>query len=641
MTESISQRASWHSVSQHILVESLLTSAVLLAFGVALTILKSFGTIPLVLFCTGGVSLGASMIYSLISCVKRSSPPHTILSQLSDDEVQRVLVTVLTQTREEREESCRQLAQLGEHKSNEERARAWLYTFTHQGVMIGHLIDTLPRLQEFLQALDSRPVYDSLTDQAKKLRNTSRVTQIFLLLDDVHRCALLQAHINNKDLFLALIENAPSTTKEALRKSNWPELLRLANDLLDGWIVRDVFYDVYAALSDEHQIRCLERILKESKFSFRRVEMIKKTQAALLHPIEFIECALKTLPSYEQMSYCGQYLSSYSRDKFAKLFDEIILTLPKFHIVTFFWRVARTQLKVWFWDTGGRRCRWVPHFQGSQEDKKFFKSLSFEQVTRLSQTGQPWVAMWSLSERSDEIVVNLCFNQLERATNAVTEYKDRFFSQEGRLFNRNWSDFLDLLSFRQVTMLICHDPHLIHLNQIFGFKDEDVNVPNELLAGIPCSSRTSLDLLFRDVSSQYVSIPAILQRWWELSLNQVKPKECIEALLALKLEEKYTKYFTYKYNNYRKPRSYRTQPASSLSKNRAMIKTSLEALGLDTKEKHTKAGIDRFVRKELSKCHPDKHSGAAAEAKTKKITEARSNLFAALEQERLEKTPRF
>lgn len=704
MVEGISQLSTWNTTSQKVVAGCAIIALLVLISGVALAILKSFGTNPLILLCTGGGLLGSSIIYGLILCAKGPSQTHSstqssinqnsqtvhksssqsqtiTLNHLTDDEAIAVIFSVLTETDKERQEAITQLAQLGEKKSNEDKARERLYTFVDKSAMIKHLIDTLPRLKELLDSLDSGMVYDCLTDYAKKLSNESKIIQVFLLLDDAHRCALLRTHIKNKNLFLALLEKAPSTTKEELRKSDWPELLQLANDLLNAWIFKKVFYHVYAALSDEYQKSCLKRILEEPGFRSKRVEMIKETKAAVQHPIEFIEY---TLGKANQKSYCGKINPCLTNDT-TKLFDAILPTLPKLHIVTFFWRIAMTDLKVW-----GIGCGWVPEFQGKQEEKEFFKSLSFEQVTRLNKTNQPWVAMWHPSEQPDETIVDLCFNRLKRAQWGIFEYVDTEYDPTGKLFQKNWDDFLHLLSFHQVSTLICRDPHLKDLNQIFGFTREFESVSENLLTDIPNYPHTSF--------SKCISIPAILQRWWKMSVKEVNAQERIEAIKALKLEEKYTNYFIYMHNAYEKSRPYveaavkdltnkmnearafvkewsnskktwseflyekhqariRAEQAqqkqrqaqekqkSLFAQNLEIIRTSLGELGLDKTKEHSKNEIEKFVRKELFKYHPDKQVNKSTEEIAKSnerykiIANARDNLLKALTDMELERTP--
>ena len=225
MTVGVSQQASWNSTSQKVIAGCVVISLLVLISGVALTILKSFGTTPLIFFCTGGGLLGVSIIYELVLSIRNSSQPNTSipnpievnsqikkqssqntqesssrsqtisLKQLADDEVKTVIFSVLTETEEERKEAIVLLAQLGEKKSNEDHVRERLYKFADKSVIIKHLIDTLPHFKELLTSLDSGMVYDTLTDYATKLTNESKMIQIFLLLDDNHRCTLLRTHI--------------------------------------------------------------------------------------------------------------------------------------------------------------------------------------------------------------------------------------------------------------------------------------------------------------------------------------------------------------------------------------------------------------------------------------------------------------
>ena len=711
MTVGLSQLASWNPTSQRVVAGCVFISLLVLISGVALTILKSFGTVPLILFCSGGGLLGASIIYGLILCVKNSSQPkasipspvvensqikkqnsqnaqesssrsQTIsLKQLTDDEIKTVIFNVLTESEEERKEAIVLLAQLDEKKSDEERARERLYTFTDKPLIIRYLIDTLPNFKELLVSLDSGMVYDSLTDYATKLTNESKIIQIFLLLDDHHRAALLRTHIKDKDLFLALIEKAPSSTKEKLRQSDWPELLQMANELLNAWFFKKVFYHVYAALSDDHQKSCLKRIIQESTFRSKRVEMIREMQAAVLHPIEFIEYALQELkPTIRGRTYyCGKCRPSLSNDT-TRLFDAILPTLPKLHIVTFFWRIATENLKVW-----GKKNGWAPEFQGTKEEKEFFKSLAFDQVTRLSKTKQPWIAMWHPSEQPDEIVVDLCFKQLRRAQDVVIKYQDTEYNPDGILFKKNWDKFLHLLSFHQVSMLICRDPMLKELNQIFGFERKSENVPEKYLKGIPNSYK-------------HISIPAVLQRWLEMSFKAVDAQERIEAIQALKIEEKYTLYLIYMHEEHermrpileahnrewtermrkadafleewrnlkntwssfldekhqariraeqaqKRQREAQEEQKNLFAFNLEIIKASLTALGLKKTREYSIPEIEKIVRREFFKYHPDKHAGkstdeiAKHEAQYKIIGNARDKLLEALTKMGLERTP--
>lgn len=269
-------------------------------------------------------------------------------------------------------------------------------------------------------------------------------------------------NFKNKDLLLVLIEQAPATTKEELRKSECAELFQLAQDLLNARSFKKVFYDVYAALSDKHQKICLKCILEDPQFRSKRCEIVNKLQAASKYPIELIEY---TLGEEERTRYSGIVSPSFSNST-TRFFDEILPTLPKLHIVTFFWRIAKEELKV-------RGLRGVK-FQGTAEEKNFIKSLSFEQVMRLNATNQPWVVIWDPSEQPDEVILDLCFSKLWRTQEEVTKYLDTQYHPTGILFKKNWDNFLHLLSFQQVSMLICQDPQLKDLNQIFGFKEEFV-----------------------------------------------------------------------------------------------------------------------------------------------------------------------
>jgi hypothetical protein len=699
MVEGISQLNVWNSTSQKVVVACAVAAVAILISGIVLTALDSFGRDPLILFCSGGGLLAVSIIYSLVLCAKSSSQPEgsnvsstnkgaqTVhvsssspkkisLGQLTDDEASTVIFNVLTETKQERQEAIELLAKLSE-KSNEDRVRESLYRFADKPTVIKHLIDTLPRFNELLVSLDSGMVYDILTEYGKNLKNESKIIQVFQLLDDAHRCALLRAFIKDKNLFLALIEKAPAGTKKELRQSDLPETLHLANELLDAWFFKDVFFHVYEALSDQQQKTCLKRILEERNFHSKRFELITKTQAAIQHPIEFIEYTL----GKKLKDYCGKINPCLPNDT-TDFFDKILPTLPAHHIVTYFWRIAREKLKVW-----GRSHGWEPEFQGTPEEKEFFKSLSFDQVTRLNNTGQPWFAMWHPSEQSDESIVDLCFKQLNRAQEKITEYHDTQYDPVGKLFNNNWKNFLHLLSFQQVSMLICQDPHLQDLNQIFGFEQIFETVPEHLLEGIPNSKHSTY--------SKRISIPAILQHWWKMSRIEVSTEERIEAIKALKLEDKYTLYFIHMHEEHEKHKPFveamRRADEARMSEARAftqewrrtkitmaqfiyerqqaklqaeqeqrraqealnnmlgqtleIIRSSLRVLGMDSARQYSKPEIEKIVRKELFKYHPDRQRNKSSEEiqkseeQFKKFSNARDELLQALEKRGSDRTP--
>lgn len=681
--EGVSGLTVWSPASKTVVASVALTSLMVVATGVALVVLQFHQIISFSICGTGGALLSASILYSLVLSVKECSNSSfksvkcPILDQLNGEEMEALIFDVLTETDEERKEALDQLSQLSQQKSKEDTAREYLYRFSNRSLILQHLIEAVPNLKAHLTALDSDMIYECLTNYAMGLTNTNQITQVFLLLNDAHRCTILNRVIEKKKLFLALIAKAPATTHEELRKKEWPELFHIANELLSG--KKEAFYPVYASLCDEHQKVCMKRILQESKFKSQRIEMMKRTQGALLHPFEFIEYAL----GKNKEEYCGKINPSLSNET-TKLFDALLPTLPKLHIVTFFWRIAREKFKVWSTERG-----WTPRFKGTPEEKEFFKSLSFEQVARLNETGQPWIALWHPSEQSDETIIDACFQQLKRVREPVTEYADTEYSEEGKLFKKNGKRFLDLLSLEQLSMLICRDPNLTDLNQIFGFERVYERVPKKLLKEIPHFDRR-VDFA--------ISIPAILERWWRLSLKQITAEERVQAIQELHIEDKYIAYFTHMHHEYEKSRPFVEAAVRELEelmqqageyvkegmakgkswgefiqekhaakaqaefyaaeRRRAQrekerlffsrlerIEELLNQVGLDPKKEHSRGEITAFIKKEMFKCHPDRNQGKSEEEAYrleecfKMLSASRDELFKILDEMGQERTP--
>lgn len=679
--EAVSKLSSWNPTSQKVLAGVISAALIVLVTGIALIILKS-SSVATALATTGGTLLTASVIYGIIVFIKKNSTSSSLFSQLNKEEMESVLFNLITETDDERKLAITTIDQLGINKTLEDTTRQTIYRRYHtQQAIIQYLIHAVPNLKSHLDNLKSIQINDSLTNYALQLNSLDRIKSVFILLDGEHRCLLLQKFITKPKTFLALLETEPTTSIE-LRKHDLPGLQAIADELLKHSNVKDVFYHVYASLSDNQQLSCLKCIVQERRFRTERIDMLIKTKGAEQHPIEFIEYALTNIKEFS-----GKIAPSFKTDT-TQLFDALLPHLPALNIVTFYWRIAREQLSVWSMANG-----WTPKFQGTPEEKKFFTTLPFDQVARLNKTEQPWIAMWHPHEQPDDIIVKTCFDQLEKVegSETVTQYCDTEYSSNGKRFKYNWDNFLFLLSFEQISMLICRDPQLAQLNQIFGFQRIYEDVPEKLLMQIHH---------WRRQTDFVISIPAVLDCWWDRVDNHVSPKEKISSLKELQIEEKYIAYFSHIHTEYEKIRpsveasakQFQTiyeqakkdtkewvesgktwqqffQDKHNESKRAAQekanaaqaenerqaalnipmekIKTALITIGLNTAQQHSISDIRNVVKKILFNYHPDKNIGKSDEIlkenalKYTTINNARDELLEALDQLKSDRTPIF
>ncbi len=122
--KGISPVTSWNPKSRNVAIGSSAIGLGVLVTGVALTVLKLYGNTPLILLSSGGAFLGSAITYGLILKIKQSRPSENIpakecapalpekvlLDQLENDQLETLINTILTETKEDRQQAIDQLS---------------------------------------------------------------------------------------------------------------------------------------------------------------------------------------------------------------------------------------------------------------------------------------------------------------------------------------------------------------------------------------------------------------------------------------------------------------------------------------------------------------------------------------------------
>src|SRR5262245_22675431 len=135
----ISQLTTCNPTSQKVVGTSLFLGGAILITGIALTVLKLQN--GLIVLGTGGAFLSLSAIYGMILYAKKDSryaplEKDSLFSQLDSSQIEMLIFSALTETKEEKATFLADLSKKVEEKSIEEKAQESLYRLPDSSLII-------------------------------------------------------------------------------------------------------------------------------------------------------------------------------------------------------------------------------------------------------------------------------------------------------------------------------------------------------------------------------------------------------------------------------------------------------------------------------------------------------------------------